>query len=332
MIGEIVDSNIQQDSELVKINDSTQLSMKQFQSIYNEITGKTERLRSRLNDSHVLDLGAIAQLNTKINQLYEQYAIISSNCKVTVYHVNDCSERFTSFERFKIYDQSTNSPCENINITYDFVIILPKTNAPQAYKISIDLHSRIGMKVKAQKEHGMTRRMMTLFARRTGVIEIDYIDYTVARNFMIAINEWYSSSKSEDENKVITFLQNSSNSFSFAFKAVTILLVSLSLYQNNSKLITDTPTLETIYIAGIIAFTTIYLSGLFAAKLGQYCEYAIDSYQSISGLLLNSADEKAYENFNKANLMNIVGSIVAVLGVIIVNIFSNYISTLLLPS
>tara|TARA_R110001592_G_C13044445_1_gene739594 strand:+ start:809 stop:1237 length:429 start_codon:yes stop_codon:yes gene_type:complete len=130
----IIERNESDENQVVNIGDNLPVSMKIVQSIYNEITGKTERLSQTLRNNHDITFNDLKQLNIKIRQLYEQYNVVSKNCAVTVFHVNDCKEQFSSFERFEIYDSSNTSPCENVRLEYNFLIVLPGTQKAQPYK------------------------------------------------------------------------------------------------------------------------------------------------------------------------------------------------------
>ena len=192
MTQEILERNDDQEKSVVSLGDGAMVSMQMVQDVYNEITGKTENISKSYRLHHKTSLVDLEQLNIKIHQLYEQYNIIEDNCNVTLYHVDDCKEVFSSFERFKLGDKSSLSSVGNIRLQYNFLILLPKTNRPQPYKIEVDIHSRAAIKQKASKEHGMARRIMHIVASRTAILEIEYIDYTVARNFRTAIDSWFN--------------------------------------------------------------------------------------------------------------------------------------------
>lgn len=305
------------------------VSMKVIQSIYNEITGKTEKIGRTLSDDHDIDLGALKQLNHKINQMLEQYNVVSKNCSVTLYHVNDCKNQYSSFERFELYDSSSMSPCENIQLQYNFLIILPETKKPQSYKITVNLHSRVALKQKAESEHGIDRRFLRIVARRTGQYNIEYVDYTVARNFQTAIDQWYSSIVKNNENKIVQSLQDKSEHFSSIFRILTVAILSFAIFKNTESLIGELPTLQSVFLGGLFSFSSIYLLGMVALKLGSFAERSIDMHQAISGLRLNVGDRKAFESFDKSNSKSIKGAIWSAVLVVAINIFSTYLSSLL---
>jgi hypothetical protein len=305
------------------------VSMKVIQSIYNEITGKTEKIGKSLSDDHDIDLGALKQLNYKINQMLEQYNVVSKNCSVTLYHVDDCKNQYSSFERFELYDSSSMSPCENVQLKYNFLIVLPETKQPQSYKITVSLNSRVALNKKAEFEHGISRRFLNMVSRRTGQYDIEYVDYTVARNFQTAIDQWYSSVVKGNENKIVQFLQDKSEHFNSIFRILTVAISSFAIFKNAESLIGELPTLQSVFLAGVFSFSSIYLLGMIAFKLGSSAERSIDGHQAISGLRLNIGDEKAFESFGNFNSKSLKGAVWSTVLIVAINIFSTYLSSLL---
>lgn len=325
MSNEIIEKNEGGENQVVKIGDNTSVSMKLVQSIYNEVTGKTETLSKVLRDNHEVEFNDIRQLHTKVRQLYEQYNVVSENCSVTVYHVNDCKEQFSSFERFEIYDASNTNPSENVRLEYNFLIILPETKRAQPYKITIDLHSRVALRKKAESEHGIARQIIRIIASKTGNIEVEYVDYTVARNFMVAIDQWYSSIRKNRSSKIVEYLQDKSLHFQFFSKVLTSVVVIMVIFYNREHFIQEDSTLDVLFSIGLVSFSAVYLSGIIAAKIGSACEQAIDSHQVISGLILNRGDEAALDDFKEANKKSKVKLLLSVGGLVLVN----FITTLL---
>jgi hypothetical protein len=327
MSGKIVDEN--NDEMGIVTIENQPVSMKLIQSIYNEITGKTEKIGRTLSDDHDIDLGALRQLNIKINQMLEQYYIVSKNCSVSLYHVDDCKNQYSSFERFELYDPSSMSPCENIQLEYNFLIVLPETKQPQSYKITVNLHSRVALKQKAESEHGINRRIIRLVSKRTGQYEIKYVDYTVARNFQTAIDQWYSSLVKGNENKIVQFLQDKSEHFDSIFRILTVAILSFAILKNAESLIGELPTLQSVFLAGLFSFSSIYLLGMLAFKLGAITESSIDGHQAISGLRLNIGDKNSFESFAKSNSNSLKGAILSAVLMVALNVFSTYLSSFL---
>ena len=102
-----------------------QISLQAYQAAYNEITGKTEELSRDYSVAYQMGMSDLEQLNIKVEQLCEQYNLIEANYNVTVFHQEDTKDRFSSFERFKLYNSSNPSPVESVLIEYNLLIRLP---------------------------------------------------------------------------------------------------------------------------------------------------------------------------------------------------------------
>jgi hypothetical protein len=327
MSGEIVGQN-NDEIGIVRVAGQP-VSMKVIQSIYNQITGKTEKIGRSLSDDHDINFGALKQLNHKINQMLEQYNVVSKNCSVTLYHVDDCKNQYSSFERFELYDSSSMSPCENVQLKYNFLIVLPETKQPQSYKITVNLHSRVALKQKAESEHGISRRIIRMVSKITGQYDIEFVDYTVARNFQTAIDQWYSSVVKGKENKIIQFFQDKSEHFDSIFRILTVAILSFAILKNVENLIGELPTLQSVFLAGVFSFSSIYLLGMIAFILGSFTERLIDGHQAISGLRLNIGDENSFESYTKSNSKSLTGALLSTFLVVAINVFSTYLSSLL---
>ena len=175
----------------------------------------------------------------------------------------------------------------------------------------------------------MTRRILRIFATKTGNIEIDYVDYTVARNFMVAIDQWYKAVKHNKTAPFIEFLQDKSEQFSSIFKIFTLIIVIAVIFINREILINASSSNDVLFSLSLISFGVVYISGLVAAKLGSVFENAVDSHQAISGLHLNRGDELALEEFKEANAQSIRSALVSVVLIVTLNLFSAYMASLL---
>lgn len=327
MTQQVNENNNSRDST-VCMSDNTQISMKLLQSIYHEITGKSEKLSKFLRENHEVNFEDLNQFNTKINQMYEQYNVISKNCSVTVYYTRGLKEQFSSFDRFQIFDKSSTSACENIVLVYDFLIILPTTKTAQPYKITLDLLSKVAILQKAQEEQDIPKSLVRMFGSFTGKIDIDYVDYNVGKNFLVLSEDWYHSVKKNNVSKIFKYMQKFSDSFAFIFHILTISVVSYMFYLQKSRILSQVPTLESMFGACIVTFGIIYLSGRIASKFGSIFEDTVDSHQGASAINLNLRDQKIIEEYRKQNNINLIKLIAYPIATIILNLISSYIAVI----
>ena len=182
-MSEIIESDDRANDSIVRIeNSNTQLSIKQYQDIYHQITGRTENIRQRYSENLKIDFSEIEQLHFKVMQLCDVHNVVAKNETVSIFHEKERKEQFTSFERFKTYNRNTTKPTVNVHLKYNFSIILPGTNKPQEYVVSIRLTSRLAMNKQMEEEVPpyLRGRYFGFSTRHIAEISVDYADYVVA--------------------------------------------------------------------------------------------------------------------------------------------------------
>jgi hypothetical protein len=323
---QIVEREEREDKSTVALGDGSLVSMQMVQDVYNEITGKTENISKSYRIHHKTGLEDIKQLNVKIHQLYEQYNIIEDNCNVTLYHVDNCKEVYSSFERFLLSDKTSLSSIENIRLEYNFLILLPKTHRPQPYKIAIDIHSRAAIKQKAAKERGMSKRLMYLVASRTAILGIEYIDYTVARSFQTAIDQWFGGLTQSKESKTLNFLQDNSQHISIVARYSSALFLCFYFFTQSGDWLTNDSSLAQLFEISVFAFGTIFIVSGIAGRFGAGIGIAVDSIQPLSYLKLTRGDEKAIEEMKIDNQKSKRKSFFSIVLTVLLNISSAFLA------
>lgn len=92
---------------------SSHVSLKVYQDIYHQVTGRTEQIRKRYSDNLLVEFPEIEQLHFKVHQLCDVHKIIACNEVISVFHEKERKEQFTSFERFRAYN--TNAARDALN-------------------------------------------------------------------------------------------------------------------------------------------------------------------------------------------------------------------------
>jgi hypothetical protein len=315
----------------VEVGNGSLISMQTVQHIYNEITGRSEELSRSYSINHVTSFSDIKQLHIKLCQLYEQYNIVSKNCAVTLYHVDDQKQVFSSFERFELYDRTTLSPVENIRLEYNFLIVLPQVKKPQSYQIEINIQSRAAISQRAKLESNVRAELfMELFEDRTADFEIKYVDYTVARNIQIAIDSWFKGLTCSTDYSWLKPIKRFSDDFSLIFRLVSVPLFLWSCLAHYSSLLkTSSIGFNELYYAATITFGGTMLVALIAGRLGGVLKGAIRRIRSLSYINLTRGDEVARLAFENSNKKGWLKAAVSVTGVIILNLLSSWIAKII---
>ncbi len=276
-----------------KTSGETPVSFQILQDIYNEITGKREELEKSFRKPFKLTMVDIDQLDIKINQLYEQYNIRSSNCSITVVYNKDSKETFSSFDRFKLLNSNSNSETERLVIKYNFLVILPKVNRPQSYEIEINLASRIALNSSMPSQIKGSFGILKFFIGLNAHVSIKYVDYLVARNFQDVIFEFLNGLTLAEQNMVLKQLINHSHWVPRVFKYSMSLLFLYLVISTIAKFIPiGSADLNSFGIFLLTSFFVIFLSYRLGHNVGRIIEYSLDEYQEISYIKLTKGDEK----------------------------------------
>jgi|SRR6185312_3744887 len=319
MSGDVLDPR-QDDKGDVHLAGGQKVSMQLVQQMYKEVTGKSERMTRNISCAHQTEFPDLENLNSKIEQLLEQYNVAEKSCSVTFFHTNDSTERYSSFDRARACEMGSTSPVEGIRIEYDFLIVLPVAKQPQPYKISINIHSRAAILDKLRSRQNFQAKFLWLMgSEETGSISIEYVDYAVARNMMSAIVQWFDGLHQVQPSKLVSLLKKFSSNFDWVFKYVTasvLATIFASIFLENKI----NPTPSHVLYAGTVAFSCVFvLSGL-SLQLGMFLEGAIDSYQPLSYLKINRGDEKVIKSFGTSRTKAIWAAIGSIILALLLNV------------
>ena len=191
MSGDLSNHHMGEDDGEVVLSNGHKVPMQVLQQMYKDVTGRSERMTRQFTCNHRTRFEDLENINTKIEQLLEQYHVAEKSCTVSFFHTNDSTDRYSSFDRARGVEMASLSPLENVQIEYNFLIVLPLARKPQAYKVVIDVTSRAALADKMRDKSNFQLRFFSAFGDQTGAVLIEYIDYAVARNLMEAIAQWF---------------------------------------------------------------------------------------------------------------------------------------------
>lgn len=300
------------------------------QAMYYILTGKTEKINNTYHGNYKIEMPAIRQLYTKLEQMTTQWEILGKNCNITVFHANDNFQMFSSLERFELYDTSITSPIESLTFNFNFLLKLPEARcderySAQNYNITIRFLSKVVM--YNEKPSGMPVSLLKLFGDSTIVSEIEYVDYNIARSIVATIDSWAKEVEQSKKSKALAFIQDHSRWMTrltklsaFCF-AVAAMLINTSKYSNSY-------TFELLAKYMLISIGTIYLLTKLGEYFGRFSATEIDALTEISYININIGDKRSIEKFNRRNSLSIVkaigGILLAILQVALTDSISNY--------
>ena len=278
------------------------VSVKTYQDIYHQITGRTQQIRKRYANHLLIEKEDVEQLHKKIMQLCDVHNIVAKNETISIFYERDRKETFTSFDRFLLYNASGHSPTTSVVFKYNFSIIPAGLKRPQEYVLTIKLSSRLAQirEIDSQQFPPFKARLFRLLGDTPAEIAVEYADYVVARGFLEAFDEWVRGCRSEQTRKLIEFLRKWSSYFPKALQLVTACIVLLFSLQAVSSIASDTSTsFETWARFSILFLGGFYLLTNLADIAGALLEDAVDSFPELSCINLNNADKKIIDEFPK---------------------------------
>jgi hypothetical protein len=308
----------------------TSITMQQLQQIYSELTGKSESISKYYDDPIHLSFDDIDQLHHRIMQTWEQYQVVSSAFLFTIYHIRNTKEKFNSFERLRLQISGGSEPVESVLLKYDLLVILPNVSKPQTYTISVRVVSRLALERRIRQEStGSLKRFITIMAQNTASVEITYVDYSVARAFLTAIDEWYQTIPRSIENKFMKWLQPNSHWIPRISRFVTVIIVVVLI-------IGILPHFISVDGSNFFQFSRFLLFsglGIYAAYTlawwsAVYAERAVDDWSDVSYIKLNRGDEIEIAKSARENRNHLIKGAFGVVGTVIVAITAKVIAAI----
>lgn len=312
------------ENKIVRLGDS-ELSFKEIQEIYNDLTGKTESLSDELPHAFTIDFSDLEQLNAAIEQSATSHGAILQNTSVTVFHTNKNKSENSSFERFKIYNRGNTSPIENIYLEYNFLIDNQTSGKATHHKIGLHVTSTLALSEDNNPLANTPIKLRKMFVPSPIRWKISFVDYVVARSFSECIKEWADGLERKKESKTLAFCQDYSHWLRLFF-AVTSSVTFLWWTSNSIENI-SIGTLEALASKlALIAAATICIFVLGSA-IGRMVEHGIDRLQYHSAILINKGDERCFTRRTRSNLRQKLKIAGGLLSVISLNLISSNIAT-----
>ena len=326
MNSELVGPQSGDDEGQVVLAGGQRVSMQLLQQMYKEVTGRTERMTRRFDCNHRAEFADLENLNAKIDHLLEQYHVAEKNCTVTFFHTNDSTERYSSFDRARAFEQASLSPVENVRVEYDFLIILPVAKKPQPYKIVIDVHSRAAISEKIRAKSGFEAKYFVALSEGSGAVAIEYVDYAVARNMMEAIAQWFEGLAQESTPRLLSFCKKWSHHFSWWLKYLTAISLAF-FFLRGFEGTNSSNGVGSIFYYGAVSFFSVYIISGLAFNLGNIIESGVDGYQPLSYLKINRGDEKIVNSYSRHMGFRALKSVVSMLTALAINLMGVWIAS-----
>ncbi len=190
---------------------------------------------------------------------------------------------------------------------------------PQSYKIEMNIHSRAALVKRANGDTGARNMMFyEFFSPNTAHVEIEHIDYTVARNFQGAIDGWFKALPELESGWLIKPLKKLTGYYIVAFRLALVTAFLLACYSYFIDALAKAVTSQVaLFAAATVTFGGMYLMSIVSGKLGSVAAEAIKRVQCKSYINLTRGDEIAFKDMSASNRLSwlkAIGSVVVALG------------------
>lgn len=302
---------------------SSPVSIKVYQDVYHQVTGRTEQIRQRYSNNILIEFPELEQLHHKVMQLCDVHHVVARNEVISVFHEKERKEQFTSFERFRAYNANAASPSVNVVLKYNFSIIPAGLQRPQEYVVTIRLTSRVAMVKQMERDAPpfMRGRLFSYLSDNTAEVTVEYADYVIARGFLEAFDEWIKGCKTTPKKRWLTTLRRWSHLVPNFMRIGVVLLLGMFALQAIPNFFGAPISAENGARFFVIYSAATYILVLLSRGAGEMIEDAIDGYPVLSYLKLNRGDANLINEFQgrktKVILQFIGGTIFSIiLGVV----------------
>ncbi|SMX37593.1 hypothetical protein [Octadecabacter ascidiaceicola] len=316
-------------TEIVLSGTGSEISFQVYQDVYNSITGHRENLSRNMFDFHKVGFDDLKSLHAQMEQMLEQYACEASGCSVVVRYSDGRTDSFSSFERFETLSGAKVGCVENLELSYEFLIVLPKTKEAKTYKVGVFLMSHVGLLDRLNRSNAsdLERNMMNDLMKITARFHIEYVDVSVARSIEAQLDEWYRGLKKEPlifRHKIARFFATHSGQVTKF--AGFVALISITWYLFLPSISSDTSSLFkilTVFVASVSMMTGI------GYGLGSWAGRSFKSLSPMAFIKLSNADVETKSSVRQSYLKSIGALVLAAVGTISVSLLATYVASLL---
>lgn len=145
--------------------------------------------------SYLVERDDISQLCLKLGQWVDHLNPTAANFRFILHHIDTVSgltsrDNISSYKKFTDFDWSGTKPIKSIEVYFDFAVGNDEpAGGISAYSINVDLH---GVCLAKDELNAMVGREYWLGGGEPTLdIRIEYVDYLVARNLEMVVNDWF---------------------------------------------------------------------------------------------------------------------------------------------
>jgi hypothetical protein len=166
-------------------------------------------------------------------------------------------------------------------------------------------------------EQEMAPQLLRLFGGSSIVVEIEYVDYVVARNILGTIDSWVNEIERHSKLSWIRHVQRFTHWVPPISQFLAIAFIGVSMFTATSAVLTDSSPPPLVAQWLILSGTVISLAALLARRLGRLVESGIDQILTLSAIQLNKGDQRLIERYKNRNILKVGQAFLGIAGVTI---------------
>lgn len=156
---------------------------------------------------------------------------------------------------------------------------------------------------------------LRLFGGSSIVVDIEYVDYVVARNILGMIDSWVGAIERHSKLSWIRHVQRFTHWLPPVSQFLAIAFIGLSLFTATESVLIESSRPPLVARWLILSGTVITLAALLARRLGALVESGIDQILTLSAINLNKGDQRLIDRYRNRNILKVVQAVVGIAGV-----------------
>ncbi|MEG3150473.1 hypothetical protein U1769_11325 [Sphingomonas sp. ZT3P38] len=257
---------------------------------------------------------------------------------VVVKCANDKTITYSSWARFKALRVGNHDVTSEITLKFEFVILLPNTQSPQRCIVNINLDSSLPVIIDHRKDTSEAESFGLFFVMkrewRTVKVNIDFVDFLIAKSFTGLAEEWFNSLNRTPEKKFNAFLLRNMSTIRFILGqagrlGMASFLASYTLFSDEYSF-----TLPNIVMAVSLGLVIWSLLVIVESSLSSRVMKRVAVNIIPTVILLTDTDIKSYgeiKNGLNSPFFTIASGAVSIAAGILLNVIASYIFAYLHP-
>jgi hypothetical protein len=304
-----------------------------LQAIYHAVTGKTENLERILNGNVEVNSIDFDRLH---DMIIDQIGVYNQEIEPTVTVVlkqkDDQVFTYSSWARYKKLLVNSHQLTSEITLKIETLLKLPNTPSPQRCTININIDSSLPVISKHFEEEDIAHSMGFLFVVsrewQTVKINIDFVDFLVAKSFVSVVEEWFFSLNKTPDSKLNQWILKKYDMIRTLLGQVP--RIGFAFFVGSFAFFSEADQLTIFDIFNVTAFGLIIWSMLviFENSVGKKSFRRVSANIIPSVILITDGDSRAYQNIKdrrNSPITTFMSIVVAWITGILINLISSYI-------